>query len=151
MANSSHILCIRGVANSPVVHLDASIGVLGLPNGVHEDVYRALCRLLSRAVQHRHSQHDAPARLACALILPQNGLLAVIFGLPIEVWRLGRAVGLIRRLARRAGKNVVRRDVNKQDGLRGTDLCERCRGCNVQSSSPFGIGVAFIWEAVRSA
>lgn len=151
VADPSHILRIRGVPNSPVVHLDTSIGVLGLPNSVHEDVYGALCWLLNRAIQDRHPQHHAPARLACVLILPQHGLLAVVLGLPVEVRRVGRAIGFVRRLALGAGEHVVRRDIDEQDGPRSADFCERSRGRNVQSSSPFRIGIAFIWEAVCGA
>ena len=151
MANATYILRVRGIPDSPMVHPESSVLILGFPHCIHENVNCALGRLLGFSIQHRHSENDSPALFACTLILPQYSLFALIFGLTVEIRRLGSAIRFVRRIALCAGEHIVRRDINEEYVPRSTYLCERGRSCNIQSSSAFGIAIAFIWEPVCSA
>jgi hypothetical protein len=149
LADPPDVFGVRGIADGPVVHLDPGVLVLCLPDGVGQDVDRALSWALGLAIEDRHPQHHSPAQLACLLILPQDGLLAPVFGLPVEVRGLGRVVGLVRRVAHGAGEHVVGGYVDEEDGPGRAELGQRRGGRNVEGSCAFGVAIAFVWEAVR--
>lgn len=120
MADPSHVLRVGRVPQRPVVHLDLGPLLLGLPNRVHQDVDGALGGHLGVAVEHGHAHHHSQTRLPSTLILRERSALAVELGLAVEVGRLGRGVGLVRRVARLAGEDVVGGDVDEEDVARGT-------------------------------
>lgn len=93
-----------------MIHLDLLIlpaNLLRLPHHIHQAVHRALIRGLRRAVQDRYAKHQSEAISACSSILGEDSVLAIKFGLAVEIGWAGGGVGLVGGFARFAGEDVV--------------------------------------------
>ena len=124
MADTADVLRVGRVSAGPVVHPDllgaVSDAVLGLPEGVHEDVDGALGGDLGIAVKYRHPQHHRRAATFLLLLLErrQRRPLPLQLRTPVRVGRRRLRVRRVRRLARSPREHVVRADVDQHRAAR---------------------------------
>lgn len=70
-----------------MVHLDLALGLLSLPNRIHEHVDGALARHLCVPKQHGNPQRHGGALLARLGVFVEGDKLAVQLGLAVQVGR----------------------------------------------------------------
>lgn len=110
-----------------MIHLNPILPGL-IPNRIKEHINRTLLILLDLTIQHRNPKNHA--LLPCA----KDSLFASQLSLPIEVWRVGRGVGLVRSCAGFPVENVVRGYVDQDYITVRTFLGEAVRRLNLDCS-----------------